>query len=189
MKTIGFALFETALGPCGIAWSGGGISGVQLPEPDAAATRQRMLERFAGVAEAPMPGDVALAARDIADLLQGQRTARSDLRQVSLDLEGISDFHRRVYAVARTVGPGRTTTYGDLAQQLGEPGAARAVGRAMALNPFAPVVPCHRVLAAQGRGGGFSASGGVATKLRMLLIEQAQFGEPGLFDAQPPGQP
>ena len=186
MKTLGFALFDTAIGPCGIAWSGGGVSGVQLPEDDAEGTRARMQDRFPGVPELPMPGDVRQASLDIASLLRGERSPRSDLRQICLDLAGQSEFHRRVYALAREVLPGQTTTYGELAQRLDEPGAARAVGRAMALNPFAPVVPCHRVLAAQGRSGGFSASGGVATKLRMLLIERARFGEPGLFDEDPP---
>lgn len=187
MRTQGFALFHTAIGPCGIAWSAAGIAGVQLPEADDAATRERMMARFPDASEQAMPGDVELAASDIAGLLRGERGARSHLRRICLDLQGVSEFHRRVYALAREVGPGQTTTYGELARRLGEPGSARAVGRAMALNPFAPVVPCHRVLAAHGRGGGFSASGGVATKLRMLTIERARFGEPGLFD-EPAGE-
>lgn len=78
--------------------------------------------------------------------------------------------------------PGETVTYGEIARRLSDPGAARAVGQALGSNPFAPVVPCHRVLAADGRAGGFSANGGVTTKLRLLLIEHARFNGPGLFD-------
>ena len=102
---------------------------------------------------------------------------------LELDMAGVPPFHQRVYAVARAIPPGTTMTYGEVAQLLGEPGAARAVGQALGHNPFAPVVPCHRVLAAGNRSGGFSASGGVRAKLRMLQIESAQLGsQPGLFD-------
>lgn len=179
MQTLGYSLFETAIGSCGVAWSAGGLTGVQLPEADAAATRERMQRRFPGASECVAPVAVQQAMREVGALLQGER---SDLRHLTLDLDGVGDFHRRVYALARAIDPGQTRTYGELAQALGEPGAARAVGQALGHNPYAPVVPCHRVLAAHGRSGGFSANGGVATKLRMLLIEQAQFGAPGLFD-------
>jgi methylated-DNA-[protein]-cysteine S-methyltransferase len=101
---------------------------------------------------------------------------------VLLDMEGISAFHQRVYVRARAIPPGRTITYGELAADIGAPDAARAVGQALGLNPFAPIVPCHRILAAASRSGGFSAPGGIDTKLRMLLIERAAFGAPGLFD-------
>ena len=97
-------------------------------------------------------------------------------------MEGVPPFHQRVYVRTRAIPPGRTITYGELATDIGEPGAARAVGQALGLNPFAPIVPCHRILAAASRSGGFSAPGGVDTKLKMLLIERASFGEPGLFD-------
>ena len=179
MQTLGFCLFDTAIGYCGIAWSSAGLTGVQLPEPDAAASRARMQRRFPGVPECQAPPEVLHASGEVAALLRGER---NDLRHLPLDLDGVGDFHRRVYALARSIDPGQTRTYGELAQALGEPGAARAVGQALGHNPFAPVVPCHRILAAGGRSGGFSADGGVATKLRMLLTEQAQFGAPGLFD-------
>ena len=92
-------------------------------------------------------------------------------------------FNQRVYSVARAIPPGQTLNYGEVAARLGKPGAARAVGQALGSNPFAPVVPCHRILAAGKRAGGFSAGGGVATKLRMSQIEKAELGEgPGLFD-------
>ncbi len=92
------------------------------------------------------------------------------------------------WPLARTIPPGTTLTYGEIAARLGNPGHARAVGQALGSNPFAPVVPCHRVLAAGGRSGGFSANGGVATKLRMLQIERASFNGPGLFDDLPVAQ-
>ena len=110
------------------------------------------------------------AVDDIAALLRGERT---DLSAVPLDMEEVPAFHRRVYEVARRIPPGKTLSYGDIAQRLGAPRAARAVGQALGRNPFAIVVPCHRVLAAGGRVGGFSANGGVSTKLRMLTIEGA----------------
>jgi methylated-DNA-[protein]-cysteine S-methyltransferase len=123
------------------------------------------------------------AVARIQALLQG---APDDLLDVELDMTNIPEFQQRVYAVTRAIPPGRTLSYGEVgevAARIGEPGAARAVGQALGRNPFAPVVPCHRVLAAGTGAGGFSARGGVATKLRLLQIEQAQLGaEPGLFD-------
>lgn len=105
-----------------------------------------------------------------------------DLSTVRLDMTGVPDFQQRIYALARQLQPGQTTTYGELARQVGDPDAARAVGQAMASNRFAPIVPCHRVLAANGATGGFSARGGVHTKLQMLAIERAApNGQPSLF--------
>ena len=101
-------------------------------------------------------------------------------------MAGVPDFHRRVYEAARRIGPGHTRTYGELAAELGEPGAARAVGQALGANPFAVIVPCHRVLAAGGRGGGFSAPGGVDTKLRLLEIERARIGHQPRSSMPPP---
>ncbi len=167
----GHVLFETALGTCGVAWGPGGIVAVQLPERDAAATRARVLR---GLPLCQGTGDpppyVCSAITGIQALLAGEPR---DLREVPLDMSRISPFHQQVYAIARAIPPGRTRTYGELAQQLGGLGLARAVGQALGMNPFAPVVPCHRVLAAGDRPGGFSAEGGAATKLRMLQIEGA----------------
>ena len=184
--TGGFALFDTALGTCGIAWKSTALTGVQLPEADAAATRRRMIRRFPHLREirpecAPPPF-VQSAIEDIAALLRGEPNAPRDLSDIALDWTGVPPFNRRVLELARTIGPGQTLTYGEVATRLGEPGAARAVGQALGHNPFAPVVPCHRVLAAGSASGGFSANGGVSTKLRMLLAECAAFGAPGLFD-------
>lgn len=181
MDAVGFCLFPTSLGACGMAWNVlGVVSGVQLPEADEGATRARMLQRFPGVSEAPPPATVRSALARVTALLHG---ARDDLASIALDLDGISAFHQRVYALARTIPPGQTLTYGQVAERIGEPGAARAVGQALGLNPFAPIVPCHRVLAAGRQPGGFSAHGGARTKLRLLEIEGAQLGTgPGLFD-------
>jgi methylated-DNA-[protein]-cysteine S-methyltransferase len=176
----GFCVFDTAIGTCGLAWGPRGIVGVQLPQANKEATRARMRQRFPGVTETPPPALMQSVAMRITALLAGHP---DPLLDVSLDMDGVTAFHQRVYAIARAIPPGRTLTYGEVAEQLGEPGAARAVGQALGHNPFAPVVPCHRVLAARNGGGGFSAEGGVATKLRMLQIEKAQMGaEPGLFD-------
>ena len=175
----GYALFDTALGRCGIAWSARGVVAVQLPEADEATTRSRLARSARGAPEAAPPPAVRAAIEAIAALLAG---AKRDLEDVVLDESGVPDFHRRVYAAARRIPPGRTATYGDLAAQLGLPGAARAVGQALGRNPFTLIVPCHRVLAAGGRSGGFSAHGGVTTKLRLLEIEGA-LGRESLFPA------
>lgn len=171
MSTTGFALFGTAIGACGIAWGPRGIVGVQLPEAEEGATRHRMARRFPQLQESEPPPEVQRAASAIRALLDGEPL---DLLEIELDLDGVSDFHRSVYAIARRIPPGRTRTYGDIAVELGDKGLARAVGQALGLNPFAPVVPCHRVLAAGGKWGGFSAHGGAASKLRMLAIEGAR---------------
>lgn len=177
----GHHLFPTPLGSCGIAWGPAGIVAVQLPEADDAATRSRLLRGLpppcqqgdAAVADGLLPPPVLAAVQGIQALLAGQPR---DLREVPLDMSGVPAFHQQVYAIARAIAPGQTRTYGDVAQQLGSLGLARAVGQALGLNPFAPVVPCHRVLAAGGRPGGFSAGGGALTKLRMLEIEGASPG-------------
>jgi O-6-methylguanine DNA methyltransferase len=171
MKAVGCALFDTAIGRCGIAWSERGVVGVQLPEANERATRARLLRRFPAAREAPPPPDIQNALDGIVALLRGEA---SDLAAVALDMDGVPPFHRRVYAVARNIPPGATLAYGEIAARIGAPGAARAVGQALGRNPFAIIVPCHRVLAAGGKVGGFSANGGVTTKRRLLAIEDAQ---------------
>jgi O-6-methylguanine DNA methyltransferase len=184
MTARGYALFDTAVGRCGIAWGERGVVGVQLPESSAAATRARVRKRFGDARESPLPKPLKSAVADIVALLRGEKR---DLSKIDLDMDGVPEFHRRVYVAARGIPPGSTVTYGEIAKRLGEPGAARAVGQALGRNPFAIVVPCHRVLAAGGKSGGFSAKGGVGTKLRMLAIEGARVSEPspplGLFEA------
>lgn len=181
MPTVAIALFDTPIGACGLAWGPSGIAGLLLP----AATPQRTLaslrRRHPEATQCEPPPGIGRAIERIVALLEGQP---DDLSDLPLDVAGVPDFHRRVYEAARRIGPGHTRTYGELAAELGEPGAARAVGQALGANPFAVIVPCHRVLAAGGRGGGFSAPGGVDTKLRLLEIERARIGhQPSLFDA------
>ncbi len=171
-KGHGHALFDTAIGTCAIAWGPGGIVAVQLPEADAHATQARLLRNVSPhcAGSAQPPPAVCSAVDGIQGLLTGQPR---DLCEVPLDMSGVSPFHQQVYAIARAIPPGSTRTYGEVAQQIGSKGLSRAVGQALGLNPFAPVVPCHRVLAAGGKTGGFSAGGGAVTKLRMLEIEGA----------------
>ncbi|HEU4410001.1 MAG TPA: methylated-DNA--[protein]-cysteine S-methyltransferase [Polyangiaceae bacterium] len=175
MAARGFTLFDTAIGPCGVAWGDGGITGVQLPEGSEEATRARLLVRFPDAAESRPPEAVARAVDGVVALLEGRG---GDLSGVALDLTGVSPFHEKVYALARAIPPGKTLTYGELAAQAGSPGSARAVGQAMGKNPFPAVVPCHRVLAANGKPGGFSATGGVTTKMRMRALESAAASQP-----------
>jgi methylated-DNA-[protein]-cysteine S-methyltransferase len=180
---IGFALFDTAIGSCGIAWGERGIVSVRLPDSNAAKMRTRLARRFPGAREQTPPPRIQVALDAITALLRGDP---ADLSDIPLDWERVPPFERRVYEIARTIPPGATLRYGDIAARLGEPDA-RAVGQAMGRNPFPPIVPCHRVVAADGKFGGFSAPGGVATKLRMLAIEGALAGdEPELFDNLPP---
>jgi methylated-DNA-[protein]-cysteine S-methyltransferase len=176
----GFCVFDTAIGSCGVAWGVTGIVGCQLPEANPSATRARLQQRFPRAQEAAPPPEVQRACDGIVALLRGESVLFED---VPLDMDGVPDLHRRVYAIVRTIRPGTTRTYGEIAQELGDASLARAVGQALARNGYAPIVPCHRVLAAGGQAGGFSARGGLATKLRLLTIEGAPLGgTPGLFD-------
>ena len=176
MGMNGYALFDTDLGRCGIAWSERGIVDVELPGSDDASTRRRLARAVPGAAEIDPPAAVAAAIDAITRLLGGEP---EDLSAIVLDMTDVPEFHHRVYDVAREIPPGETRSYGEIAARLGEPGAAQAVGRALGRNPFPIVVPCHRVLAADGSLHGFSAPGGIETKRRMLAIEGA--GAPTLF--------
>jgi methylated-DNA-[protein]-cysteine S-methyltransferase len=182
MTELGFALFDTPIDCCGIVWNGRGIAGVQLPETDRRAVRNRILRRFPGACEAVPPADVQRVVDDIAALLNGEPR---DLGYAKIDTAALPDFHRRVYDVARTIPTGATLSYGEIAERLGDRLLAREVGEALGQNPFPIIVPCHRVLAAGGKMGGFSARGGVRTKLRLLSIEGAEPGGPTLFGVLP----
>lgn len=179
VATPGFALFDTAVGACAIVWGDAGVLGLHLPADDAQRTRAGVRRRHPDAVEAAPPASVQHAIAAIVTLLD---TGSADLGGIELDMARVPPFHRRVYEIARGIPPGRTMTYGEIAQRLGDPTAARAVGQALGANPFAIIVPCHRVLAAGGRPGGFSAPGGVDTKRRLLEIERARIGdEPQLF--------
>jgi methylated-DNA-[protein]-cysteine S-methyltransferase len=179
MSEYEFALFQSPIGRCAIAWSARGIAALQLPEGRELATRARVLSRFPDALEAAPPAAVERAITEIGALLAGKP---SHLASVELDMRGLPPFHQRVYAAARDIPPGSTLSYGALATRLGAPGAARAVGRALGSNPFAIIVPCHRVLAAGGKVGGFSANGGITTKLRLLTCEAPIPAAPEPFD-------
>jgi methylated-DNA-[protein]-cysteine S-methyltransferase len=175
-----FAIFDTTIGPCGIVWGERGITGVQLPMGGEDKTRKRIHQRNGDIAEAPPPAAVRSAIDAIRELLAGKP---NDLSGVVLDLEGVPEFNRGVYDIARRIPPGQTMTYGDIAKKLGGVELSRDVGQALGRNPCPIVVPCHRVLAAGGKPGGFSANGGVMTKLKMLAIEGAVVNHtPSLFD-------
>lgn len=179
--TKGYSLFDTAIGRCGIAWGDDGLIAVQLPQPSEAQTRARIAQRCGEIAECAPPPRVAAAIAAMSALLAGQSR---DLGDIVLDMRGVPEFNRKVYAIARAIPPGETLTYGDIARRLGDIALSRQVGQALGQNPFPIVVPCHRVLAAGARPGGFSASGGTATKLRMLAIEGAYVNHtPSLFDS------
>jgi methylated-DNA-[protein]-cysteine S-methyltransferase len=175
--------FETAIGACRIDWSESGITRVELPAR--ARVPEDARDAVAGIAgpaiedARDVPAFVRDAVAGIVALLAGEPR---DLREVPLDEDGIDDFRRAVYAATRAVGPGETASYGEIARAIGRPDAARAVGAALGANPYPVVVPCHRVLAADGALTGFSAPGGLATKRRMLEIEGAPgFAQVALF--------
>ena len=170
MSAPSFTIFETPIGACGIAWSASGITGLQLPEGTAERTRSRLRRRWTGAIESEPPPDVRRAIDRVLALLAGEAV---DLGDIALDLDAAPDFHRKVYDVARSIPPGKTMTYGEIAKRLGVPHESREVGQALGRNPVAIIVPCHRVLGADGKMGGFSATGGVATKRRILEIEGA----------------
>ncbi|MBO9709701.1 MAG: methylated-DNA--[protein]-cysteine S-methyltransferase [Caulobacter sp.] len=178
----GFWLFETPIGLCGLAWGGKGLVGAQLPDPTPGASWDRLRRRHPEAVETPPPAEIQQVIERINDLLAG---GRDDLADVELDYDVVSPFHRRVYEIARAVPPGETITYGEIARAVGEPGAARAIGKAMGENPWPIIVPCHRVLGADGKPGGFSSPGGLQTKARMLTIERARTTDaPTLFDLE-----
>jgi methylated-DNA-[protein]-cysteine S-methyltransferase len=171
-STTSLVTFETELGRCSVRWSEAGITAVLLPSrsvPPGPA-----IESALG-----LPGFVRRAVEGMVGLMGGEPL---DLRDIPLDERGIDEFRRAVYAATRHVGPGTTRTYGEIARAIGRPDAAREVGAALARNPFPIVVPCHRVVAANGALTGFSAPGGLATKRRMLELEGAPgYGQLNLF--------
>ena len=174
--TQNYCVFETAAGFCGIAWSDAGITRFVLPSGTAQATEHTLRRRVAEAQPGTPPAHIMAAIDAAQRYFNGEQIDFSDLQ---LDLRGQADFFRQTYAAARRVGWGQTTTYGALAKQLGAgPEVARSVGQAMARNPVPLIIPCHRVLAAGGKLGGFSAPGGSATKQRMLGLEGVSLEPP-----------
>jgi methylated-DNA-[protein]-cysteine S-methyltransferase len=175
-KAHHYLIFATAGGFCGIAWNDVGITRLQLPTRSAEATERMLLRRTPGAEPGAPTPEVAEAVAAVKRYFKG---AETDFSGIKLDLGDEDAFFKEIYAAARRVGWGRTTTYGALAKELGAgPEAARDVGQAMARNPVALIIPCHRVLAAGGKAGGFSAPGGSATKIRMLELEGVRVGPP-----------
>ncbi len=168
---IRYALIDTAIGWTGLAWGAAGLVGVHLPERESEIARRGLLRRFPDAAESAPPPELAPTAADITALMRGDKP---DLADAPLDMARVPEFHARVYAIARAIPPGQTLTYGEIAVQLGDKLLAREVGAALGKNPWPIIVPCHRVTAAGGKPGGFSARGGVRTKLKLLAIEGAK---------------
>jgi methylated-DNA-[protein]-cysteine S-methyltransferase len=173
-----FTVFDTAAGPCAVAWHEAALSGVELPSDTVDATRAECVRRWAGAAErtsdevtAGEPNVPAFVHEAIAGIRTMLGGGAPDFSRLPLDFSAVPAFHQRVYDVTRAIRPGRTQSYGEVAAQVGDAGAARAVGQALGRNPFPLIIPCHRVLAAGGRAGGFSGAGGVAQKQRLLAIE------------------
>jgi len=171
-QTTSFVTFDTALGRCAIRWSDSGITGVLLP-----LRSGRSGPRFDDGID--VPAFVRTAIEGMVAVMAGD--AR-DLRGVPLDGRGVDEFRHVVYAATRDIPPGATRTYGEIARAIGRPYAARDVGAALSRNPYPIIVPCHRVVAANGALTGFSAPGGLATKRRMLELEGAPgYGQQVLF--------
>jgi methylated-DNA-[protein]-cysteine S-methyltransferase len=169
-------LFDTVIGECGIAWSGRGLCGVQLPEKDRGQTELRLAVKCHSTSSDDSPPWIQSVISDIQRYLAGQPV---DFSAIEVDLGGVDDFRQKLYAALRGIGFGRTVTYGELAKQIGLTGweGARDVGEAMGKNPVPVVIPCHRVLAAGNKPGGFSAYGGAATKQKLLALEGVRLGE------------
>jgi methylated-DNA-[protein]-cysteine S-methyltransferase len=174
MKTY-YAVFETKLGTAGITWNDVGVTRFQLPSASADATTRRLLRHAPDAEPAVPPPSIAQTIDAAKRYFAGEKIDFSD---VALDLAGQDDLFRAIYAAARRIAYGKTTTYGGLAKAIGRSDweAARDVGQAMAKNPVALIIPCHRVLAAGGKIGGFSAPGGAETKAKMLALEGVRLG-------------
>jgi len=183
VSDLAFALFDTAIGRCALLWRGGLVVGAALPDTDEGRLRAHLARRFLGATETLPPPDIDDAIALVVRSLDGEAV---DLDSIPLDLSAVEPFERAVYQAARAIPRGEVRTYGELAAGLGQPGASRAVGAALGRNPIPILVPCHRILAAGGKSGGFSAPGGTATKFRILAIEGARReSDPGLFDDLP----
>jgi methylated-DNA-[protein]-cysteine S-methyltransferase len=170
MAGLGYCIFDTAIGRCGLAWGDYGVVGVQLPEAREIETRRRMLREYPEARELRPPLTSQIAIEGIVALLHGQP---SDLSDVTLDMHGVAPFNRRVYEFTRTIPRGETRTYGDVAARLKASGAVHSVAQALAHNPFMILVPCHRVLEAGGYADRISPNGGTISKRRLLSIEGA----------------
>ena len=167
---ISYTLFDTVIGWAGLAWNDRGLVGAHLPERDPDVARRSFVRRFPEAVEGEPPTALAPVIAGVRALMRGEK---ADLSAAVLDLDRVPAFNAQVYEIARRIPAGETLTYGEIATQLGDRLLARDVGAALGQNPWPIVVPCHRVTAAGGKLGGFSARGGARTKLRLLAIEGA----------------
>jgi methylated-DNA-[protein]-cysteine S-methyltransferase len=170
MAGLGYTIFDTAIGRCGIAWSDAGVVGVQLPEAREIETRRRLFRLYPEAREQRPPLNAEIAIDGITMLLRG---AAGDLSDVTLDMSGIPAFNARVYAFTRSIPRGETRIYGEVAAALRASGAAHSVAQAISKNPFMIIVPCHRVLEAGSYADRISPNGGAISKRRLLSIEGA----------------
>lgn len=173
--TAGHAVLETVIGFMGFAWSDKGLIRLCLPERSREAVERRLF-RHGGVSSAT--GQPQWVVELIASIKAYAAGEDIDFSGVPVDLDGVDDFRLAIYDAARKLGFGETTTYGELAKRAGHSGLARETGAALGANPVPLVIPCHRILAAGGKIGGFSAPGGSATKERMLAMEGVRVGPP-----------
>jgi methylated-DNA-[protein]-cysteine S-methyltransferase len=165
-----YAIFDTAIGRCGIAWSHAGVLGVQLPEAREIETRKRFFLLYPDARETRPSANAEAAIEGIVDMLRGKV---SDLSDIVLDMSGVHAFDQRVYQAVRQILRSETLTYDEVAARLGTPSAVRSVAQAIARNPFVVIVPCHRVLEAGGYTDRMSLHAGLISKRRLLSIEGA----------------
>jgi methylated-DNA-[protein]-cysteine S-methyltransferase len=187
MSGLGYTIFDTGIGRCGIAWGPSGVIGVQLPEAREIDTRRRLFQLYPDARELRPPLNAEIAIEGIAALVRG---GNSDLSDVTLDMTGIPAFNQRVYAFARQIPRGETRTYAEIAAGLRASGAVYSVAQAIARNPFMIIVPCHRVLEAGNYADKISPNGGAISKRRLLSIEGAHpTASKTLFDVLLPVAP
>ncbi len=183
-----YSIFETEIGWAGLAWAEGGLTAAHLPERDPAIVRKSFARRVPGATEAQPTLEMKELIKGVQALMRGEKP---DLSSARLDLTRVPEFNARVYEITRRIPAGETLTYGAIATTLGDRLLARDVGAALGKNPWPIIVPCHRVTAAGGKLGGFSARGGAETKLKLLEIEGAAAAEQAkpVRKPEPPKQP
>jgi len=172
---LGYTIVDTAIGAIAVAWTATGICRVALPQRDREAMERRFAAKLDGAGPAEPPAAIAAAIALIKRYAEGEEI---DFSSVPVDLDGVDQFQHAIYEAARKLDFGETTTYGGLADAAGHPGKARETGEALGRNPVPLIVPCHRILAAGGKIGGFSAPGGSATKEKLLTLEGVRIGPP-----------
>jgi methylated-DNA-[protein]-cysteine S-methyltransferase len=183
MSNKGLTFFDTAIGWCGLAWDGHNILGFQLPEATKELTEKKMRSQYPNLVGDTVPSRlIANLCRDVLSHVEGRA---QDFTSTRIDISTLTPFSKRVYEFTRAIPAGRTISYGELAKRIGSPNSARAVGRALGANPIPLIVPCHRVIAANGALTGFSAAGGVDLKAHLLEIERMSLEHRGGFVYSP----